>query len=239
MGLVWRVDGSSIPNLTMLLLRSLLMLLPQPGELMSFPSVPVFVFSIIHPSSSKALLSSYCPLKRNLPSILSIAFLSSIVDPPSQWTLLLQSSLSTLSNLFAFVAWLALNGRCVKSAVFSIALPTEQILVDTLLTTCLSFCPSLFEVMQAADPPPISFFQGLPTNVEGKWAVYAIVLQKQDAMDLVYIGSGTDSKGGVRVRFKFYDNKTRASMPYYVQHARIWLYHCQQKPSALDTDPVG
>lgn len=63
----------------------------------------------------------------------------------------------------------------------------------------LSFCPGLFEAVQASSPPTIDFFRNLPSNGHGRWAVYALVVDKPGAIPLLHIGSGTNSNRWVPV----------------------------------------
>ena len=82
-------------------------------------------------------------------------------------------------------------------------------------------CPGLFEAIQAVHPPGVSFFRRLPSDGSGRWAVYALVLDKPGALPLIYIGSGTEMKRGIPSRWLKY-NKPKANspaVPHYVRRA--------------------
>lgn len=55
----------------------------------------------------------------------------------------------------------------------------------------VSFAPGLFEVMTSTNPPDISFFKTLPTDVEGRWGIYVITLERPNHKPRIYIGSRT------------------------------------------------
>ena len=74
------------------------------------------------------------------------------------------------------------------------------------LTISLEFGPGLFDVLQAAPPPTVQYFKDLPTDTTQRWAVYLLSLEKPGCGPKVYIGSGTDSKYGVKNRFSHYDS---------------------------------
>jgi hypothetical protein len=76
----------------------------------------------------------------------------------------------------------------------------------------LTFAPGLEEVLTSSEAPDPAFFKSLPSpeSIEGieddegeLWAVYAIVMERDDKCRL-YVGSGTDSKSGVAIRLTHY-----------------------------------
>ncbi|KAL8867114.1 MAG: hypothetical protein Q9174_005868 [Haloplaca sp. 1 TL-2023] len=66
------------------------------------------------------------------------------------------------------------------------------------------FTNGLHNAITSASPPSIAFFEGLPSAPVGVWGVYAHVLKKTGAQTLVYVGSGTATKYGVRDRLRHY-----------------------------------
>ena len=90
--------------------------------------------------------------------------------------------------------------------------PTEEVLSEILSAASLSFCPGLLEAIDGTDPPGLSF-KSLPTDVHKRWSIYALVLEKHNAMPLVYVGSGTQATAGVRSRLKIYDSSDNSTLP--------------------------
>jgi hypothetical protein len=81
-----------------------------------------------------------------------------------------------------------------------------DVLVETASDAALSFCPGLLDALEDDEPPDVSFFETLPTDIGGRWGVYGIVLKRPDGPTLIYTGSGTDAKIGVARRFIAYNN---------------------------------
>jgi hypothetical protein len=103
---------------------------------------------------------------------------------------------------------LILTDAALKNPVHDMLFPSEDVL-DKLLST-IAFAPGLIEVLESATPPTIAFFERLPTNLNGLWGVYLIVLRKQGCRSKIYIGCGTDSVRGLHVRFGHYkDNGSK------------------------------
>ena len=90
---------------------------------------------------------------------------------------------------------------------------SKAVLAELCSASPLSFCPGLFDAIQAAHPPAVSFFQNLPTNFKGHRAIYALVLKKPDAVPLIYIGSGTQAGVGVLPRLNQYDYVRNTTTP--------------------------
>ena len=97
----------------------------------------------------------------------------------------------------------------------------ECIISELCSSASLCFCPGLYETIQAVHPPTLEFFRNLPSDAYNKWGVYALVLEKQGALGMVYIGSGTEFRRGVPYRWKQYDKpKTyRYVLPKYLARA--------------------
>lgn len=126
---------------------------------------------------------------------------------------------STMLQLLVVVTWTLLSITPTKSkrALFSHLLPDQAVLSEMVSATGFAFCPGLFNAIQAAGPPPLSFFLGLPSDSVQRWGIYVLVLDKPAAVPLIYIGSGTASKGGVQTRFLEYDRDVHVSR--YVRNA--------------------
>ncbi|TVY44360.1 Carbamoyl-phosphate synthase arginine-specific large chain [Lachnellula subtilissima] len=126
----------------------------------------------------------------------------------------------TTIELVLLITWTCLNTTPFKqkNPLFARFFDSHAALEEVALTVSFSFCPGLFEVLQAAAPPKIKFFKSLPTDTSARcWGIYGIVLEKPDCRPIVYVGSGTSKSGGVRARFKQYDDGFL--IPQYIQTA--------------------
>lgn len=97
----------------------------------------------------------------------------------------------------------------------------------------VSFAPGLFEVMTSTNPPDISFFKTLPTDVEGRWGIYVITLERPNHKPRIYIGSRTSRERGTKNRFHQYD--IEYLLPFYITRAIKEGYEIAFK-GLLDSD---
>lgn len=82
---------------------------------------------------------------------------------------------------------------------------TERTSLDSIAdATPLSFPPQLSSTLTSPEPPPFSFFLGLPSASPGQWGVYACCLEKEGEAPLLYIGSGTNASTGLLGRTNAY-----------------------------------
>lgn len=120
--------------------------------------------------------------------------------------------------------WHALETSPGKNPLFT------QIFHDreTLLAICQAIGPrfpaQVFEAIQSDSAPDTSFFESLPGEEDVDtaliWAVYDMVLKKRGHIDLLYSGSGTNAKGGLRARWMAHKQGLKShSMPYKVMKA--------------------
>jgi hypothetical protein len=79
----------------------------------------------------------------------------------------------------------------------------------------LHFAPGLLEVLEADVPPPPEWFMSTPVaNQSSKdWGVYAVLLTKEGCEPGLCIGSGTESKEGVKRRVTVYEDKKHGLLP--------------------------
>jgi hypothetical protein len=83
----------------------------------------------------------------------------------------------------------------------------------------LHFAPGLLEVLEADAPPPPEYFMSTPVaNQDSKdWGVYAVLLTKDGCEPALCIGSGTESKEGVKRRVTVYQDKKHGLLPFLVR----------------------
>jgi hypothetical protein len=136
---------------------------------------------------------------------------------------------STMLELLVVITWscLTIAPTKAKHSLFSQVLPSQAFLSEIASAASLFFCPGLFEVIGAVNPPPLSFFKGLPSDSVGIWGIYVVVLEKKACIPLIYAGSGTASKSGVRGRFGEYNRGVH--LPRYVKQALDNGYKIVQK----------
>ncbi|QGI65806.1 hypothetical protein CEK26_009756 [Fusarium fujikuroi] len=140
------------------------------------------------------------------------------------------STMATLdvSTILLSLLWAALNVSNWINPRFRMVCRSEARLFELFRLVNFSFCPGLLHALQASAPPSIEWFLALdsfaPKNV---WGVYIIVLKKRNHPSILYIGSSTAAKRGVRARFYEYDAKKKLGT--YVSNALRDGYTIQHK----------
>lgn len=110
-------------------------------------------------------------------------------------------------DLMVSVTWASINTSSYINPQFRVVLPSQAILSRILGAACLDFCPRFFEVLKSETPPSSSWFESLPSTIPlHVWGVYVLVLRRNGHKPLLYIGSGTATKRGVRARLAKYDS---------------------------------
>lgn len=127
-------------------------------------------------------------------------------------------SAGIFSHMLALIwLFLDLTPTSLKNPVYARIITSIEALEMLMSDSLLTFAPGLVESLVASTPPPLSFFKSLPTDTKGHWAVYCLVLEKDDFRPAIYIGSGTSASRGVAKRFYQYD--TKSVLPKYVELA--------------------
>lgn len=121
------------------------------------------------------------------------------------------SEYTAVSKLVLSAVWTCISDTPFtrKNIYFDQVFTSEDDLSDVAASASLSFAPGLLDILQSPSPPlaTMDFFKGLPTETsELRWGVYAIVMEKAGHRPILYIGSGTNTLGGVRARLKQYDD---------------------------------
>jgi hypothetical protein len=117
--------------------------------------------------------------------------------------------MATLPQLVLSTTWTCLcdTPSWQKNSLFARFFTSQADLEEVASTASIAFAPGLFEVLQAATPPTVEFFKTLPTDTTAlRWGIYVIVFEKTGCRPIIYIGSGTNTYGGVRSRLKQYDD---------------------------------
>jgi len=124
---------------------------------------------------------------------------------------------TTILQLMVLFVWqcLADTPFRFKNPLFARFFTSVEVLDAVANAACLTFAPSLFEVLKSDTPPPISFFKGLPTDGSKRWGIYLIVLEKRKSRPRIYIGSATNAKISVPFRWNHYDQGIM--LPRYIQ----------------------
>jgi len=149
----------------------------------------------------------------------------------------------TMLQLFVFLIWNCLTQPVNMNFLFKSIFSDKAVLEQMCSAASLVFVPGLFEAIQAAQPPPISFFLSLPSDSTGIWADYAVTLFKEGEGYLIYIGSGTAVRG-LRSRFNCYDKPETYwnVLPQFMRRAikdgykivhRGWLVSTPVPPAAM------
>jgi hypothetical protein len=126
---------------------------------------------------------------------------------------------ATLLQLILLITWTVLSDTPAnqKNTLFTQFFTSEAVFGEIAATASLVFAPNLLNVLRAAAPPTVQYFKTLPTEISNRWAIYLLVLEKSGCRPRVYIGSGTNTQGGIQARFHQYD--ILYQLPKYVQIA--------------------
>lgn len=111
---------------------------------------------------------------------------------------------SNMLEVLVLMIWACINNPGTVLEVYTQWFIDTDDILEKCTAASLNFASGLFEALQAPYPPSLTFFKTLPSAVKPMWGVYAVVLEKAGNIPLVYIGSGTDSAGGLKNRMFAY-----------------------------------
>ncbi|KAF4986302.1 hypothetical protein FDECE_16023 [Fusarium decemcellulare] len=113
--------------------------------------------------------------------------------------------------------WACISAPINKNRLYDHVFPDQGTLAAAFAASLVTVgCPNFLSTVQEDEPPTTEFFYNLPSDGEGRWGVYALVLEKPGAISKVYVGSGTESRRGVISRWRTYDRFDVSTMPRYV-----------------------
>lgn len=80
---------------------------------------------------------------------------------------------TTSFELVTSVTWICLNDTPFhhKNPLFARFFTSPAILESIASAASLTFCPDLFEVLNAESPPTLEWFKSLPKDTVSRWAV--------------------------------------------------------------------
>lgn len=111
------------------------------------------------------------------------------------------SSTTDISSFISLISWNCLNTESYINPIFTTALPNREKFDAAYALAGFTYCSGLLAALQAPAPPTIGWLESLSTNVPlDVWGIYVLVLKKPGSPTLIYIGSGTACKRGVRAR---------------------------------------
>jgi hypothetical protein len=123
-----------------------------------------------------------------------------------------------IASLVVFITWACINVPTYINPRFQHILFSQARLIELFDLAGFTFCPGLFDVLNAATAPSLRWFESLPDAVPTHvWGVYVLVLKKPGHTPLIYIGSGTAFYRGVRARLS--EHRHNKVSPRYLKDA--------------------
>ena len=149
---------------------------------------------------------------------------------------------TTILQFVLTMTWKCLNDtpNSQKNVYFIKFMPSEAALEEIVSLTSITFASGLLDVLQAASPPTLDYFKTLSTETLACWGVYILIMEKCHCRPRIYIGSGTNSRDGLKARFRDYKTDGGRELPRYVEKSFEEGYKivhkaplcCIPKPSA-------
>jgi hypothetical protein len=112
-------------------------------------------------------------------------------------------------DVVANLSWTVLDSTKFKHLCFPRHLPNQGALQALCTKLDVKFTPDLLDALDSDTPPTIEWFKTVPqadiTTNGKRWGIYVVVLEKDGCRHKVHIGSGTESKEGIRCRMRQYE----------------------------------
>lgn len=133
------------------------------------------------------------------------------------------STNNVVVDLFIAACWACVNVQTYINPRLRFVLDSLSTVTALFYLAGVTFCDGLFDAVRSTSAPPLSWFESLspiiPPNV---WGIYVLVLKKAGYDPLLYIGSGTATYRGVRVRIR--EHRERILSPVNVKKALEFGY---------------
>ena len=126
--------------------------------------------------------------------------------------------MATIHESILWLCWSLLTAchKPLKNPVHDMLFPTIEVMEEML--SKITFAADLIQTLLSPIPPSVDWIKGLPTQSNGLWGIYIILLEKLNSRPRIYIGSGTGlTKYGLATRLRDYTYRDR--IPQYVGKA--------------------
>jgi hypothetical protein len=115
------------------------------------------------------------------------------------------SSIAEFVTLIISYTWACINVTTYINPVFRTVLDSFATLSSLLSGAGLIPCEGLLNVLKSLNRPSIAWFEALSDFAPFHcWGIYIQILRKKGKKTLLYIGSGTSTIGGIRLRLLEY-----------------------------------
>ncbi|EGO59797.1 hypothetical protein NEUTE1DRAFT_136832 [Neurospora tetrasperma FGSC 2508] len=107
--------------------------------------------------------------------------------------------------------------------------------------TLIEVAPGFTALLFRHNPLTVGELKGLPTlhhHSPREWAVYLLVLEKEDALPAIYVGSATNATRGVASRFADYDHLRNLSVQYQDWVMMVMKSHTAPPRSVKHIQPI-
>lgn len=174
------------------------------------------------PDCTTSTRHNYSPVNLNVPvCLVTLAWSSMDAVQVSKMAFPFLTAANTLTMVLLF-AWTVLDTTPAtkKNSILAQYFTSQVIFQQIASTVSINFAPGLWDVLRSATPPTIQYFKTLPNAAKSAllWVIYLVVLEKSGCRPKIYIGSGTQSRQGVRTRMTCYENAT-STLPELVRRA--------------------
>jgi len=123
-------------------------------------------------------------------------------------------------GLMLFLTWACISVPFHVTPRVKMIIPSEANLIELFGLIGFTFCPGLYDILQAATAPSLAWFESLPADIPKEaWGVYLLILKKPGHRHKIYIGSGTGAYRGLRARLAEHGGSNESSGAKHVKAA--------------------